>query len=333
MMAGSNALTEFELISRYFSSIGYNSSNTARSAIDLGIGDDCAILSIPPGQRLALSIDTMVAGRHFPEDAAPYDIGQRLLAVSISDLAAMGAKPLAFTLALTVPQVDPQWLEQFSRGLSDAAAVYAIPLIGGDTTQGPLTLSVQVHGSVPINTALLRSGAQIGDAIFVSGCLGDNAAALAMIQGRLEVNEQQRQFLQSRFYQPRARVELGQQLLAIATSAVDISDGLLADLGHICKASAVAARIEQSKLPISIVVTEVACDDALGYALTGGDDYELCFTAAKNKREAIAACSQLLNIPITEIGEITAGSGVSCVDGQGTIVVPEKAGYVHFQSS
>jgi thiamine-monophosphate kinase len=321
-------LTEFELISRYFSAIGPIKS----SSVKLGIGDDCAILSLPVGQQLAMSIDTLVAGRHFPDGAQPYDIARRALAVSVSDLAAMGASPVAFTLALTLPDVDQPWLQQFSAGLRDAADYYQLPLIGGDTTQGMLAITVQVHGSLPQNIALKRSGAKPGDAIFVSGNLGDAAVALTLMQQSFDVTSAQQAFLHSRFYQPQAQLALGQQLLGKASAAIDISDGLLADLGHICKASAVAATLYSQQIPLSDVVKDVVDSQrALYYALTGGDDYELCFTAPVVQRAEIIACGQSLAVPITEVGVIAAGDGVQCIDQAGAIVDFPHSGYQHFQ--
>ena len=338
-MTSTQQLTEFDIISRYFSAIGPESVFSADSSVKnpvspvvVGIGDDCALLSVPVGQVLALSIDTMVAGRHFPIDADGYDVGQRLLAVAISDLAAMGATPLAFTLAITLPAVDNNWLEKFSQGLQSAAQYYQIPLIGGDTTQGPLTLSVQVHGTVPANQALTRAGAQVGDAIFVTGSLGDGAAALAVLENSLEVNSEQRDYLISRFYRPRARVAVGQRLLGIATAAIDISDGLLADLGHIARASAVAATIDISRLPVSTVVKTVASQQSLNYALAGGDDYELCFTASGGQRQQLHDIAQTCNVAITEIGVITVGTGVNCVDAEGAAVHGLSSGYEHFKT-
>ena len=334
-MSESASLTEFELIARYFSDIAcsdIDGSDVASSAVTLGIGDDCALLSVPVGQQLALSIDTLVAGRHFPVDADADDIARRALAVAISDLAAMGASPLAFTLALTLPSAEQPWLQAFSRGLREAAEQYSIPLIGGDTTQGPLTITVQVQGAVPAGTALKRSGAKPGDAIFVSGYLGDAAAALAVLENTLAVNADQQDYLLARFYQPLAKIALGQRLLGIASSAIDISDGLLADLGHIVKASAVAAKIDLQKLPLSWVLNEVvAKDQALNYALNGGDDYELCFTVPLEKRQALLEYCQSIDVPITEIGEVVEGEGIECRDVDDKVVSFARSGYQHFQ--
>lgn len=320
-------LTEFELIARYFAGIGPADANT----LNLGIGDDCALLTVPAGQQLALSIDTLVAGRHFPNSAGAYDIARRALAVSVSDLAAMGASPLAFTLAISLPDTDSRWLEEFSRGLRQAADEYAIPLIGGDTTQGPLTITVQVHGSVAIAKALQRSGARPGDGIYVSGCLGDAAAALQVLEQQLVVSECQQAYLLERFYGPRAQLELGQALLCVASAAIDVSDGLVADLQHITTASQVAACIDSERLPLSEVLQAVLPKaQAIGCALSGGDDYELCFTAAANQHQRLMQLSQQLAIPITRVGRIDSGEGVQCVDGAGKPLLLDRTGYQHF---
>ena len=327
-MSNTGQLTEFDIIARYFSGID---GATNEPSVALGIGDDCALLSLATNQQLALSIDTLVSGRHFPDDANPYQIAQRAVAVSVSDLAAMGAKPLAFTLALTLPSVDTEWLDDFSRGLRLAAEQYKIPLIGGDTTQGSLTITLQVHGSMSSQTVLKRSAARPGDAIFVTGTVGDAAAALAVIEGRLVVDKQQHEFLMQRFYQPTARTDVGQGLLGIANAAVDISDGLLADLGHIATASQLAAIITVDQLPLSTVINQiVAKPQALAYALNGGDDYELCFTVARENIAQVKTLSQQLLLPITEVGTMKAGSGVKCIDGDGNDVVIDATGYQHF---
>jgi thiamine-monophosphate kinase len=332
------SLTEFDIISRFFSDInGLDSRSSAHarsagsSAIMLGVGDDCALLSLPAGQQLALSVDTMVAGRHFPEAAPAFDIARRAVAVAVSDLAAMGARPLAFTLALTLPAVDSAWLQEFSQGLRQAADAYRMPLIGGDTTRGPLTITVQVHGTLPINGGLRRSGGQAGDHVFVTGSLGDAALALQMLQQTIVVDSHQQEYLQQRFYAPSARVNFGEQLLTRATAAIDISDGLLADLGHICKASGLGARIYSERLPLSSVMATLASrSQAMRYALIGGDDYELCFTASAQQRLSLMDCARRLDLAITEIGELVEDEGVVCLDANGQRMVFATTGYQHF---
>ena len=303
--------SEFSLIARYFSSLG------SGSAVNLGVGDDCAILDIPAGRRLATSVDTLVSTVHFPEDAFPEDIGYRAVAVAASDLAAMGASPLAMTLALTLPEADDFWLHSFSQGLGAAVNEYALPLVGGDTTKGPLTITVQVFGCLPQGQALLRSGARPGDLVCVTGTLGDAAGGLAIVQDRWSTSPEHAEFVIDRYYRPTARLALGQQLLGLATSAIDISDGLLADAGHIAAASGVAIHLEPALLPLSPALQSHSDGaQSLAWAVGGGDDYELCFTLPAQ-----------LSIPdgCTCVGEVKVGSGVQC-----DFDVDITAGYRHF---
>ena len=303
--------TEFSIISRYFSSLGRG------EAVDLGVGDDCAILRLPQGQRLATSMDTLVTGVHFPDDAFPEDIGYRAVATAASDLAAMGAKPLAITLALTLPDADDFWLTTFSEGLAAAVAEYHLPLIGGDITKGPLAITVQVFGSLPSGSALLRGGAVPGDKVYVSGTLGDAAGGLAFIQGEWQPEPDYAEYLLARFYRPTARLELGSELLGQATAAIDVSDGLLADAGHIAAASGVKITIEPALVPLSPALkSHVDPVKAVQWALCGGDDYELLFTLP-----ALAAAPQ----GCTHIGEVTQGAGVDC-----TTDIDILPGYRHF---
>lgn len=322
------------MIARYFSQGLLDSS---AGLIDVGIGDDCAVLSVPAGQRLALSMDTLVAGRHFPHDAMADDIAYRAVAVAASDLAAMGATPLAATLALTLPSADQVWIKSFSQGLGAALRDCQLSLIGGDTTQGPLCISVQVHGLLPNEKSLLRSGAQIGDSIFVSGCLGDAAAALALFSQQLHTDTAGQEYLQQRFYRPQPRLALGQALLSVASSAIDISDGLLADLGHITARSGVAARIYSERLPLSRVLS--AHPDraqAFSWALAGGDDYELCFTVSPRHLSTLESVASQCNISLTAIGTILPASsgrpenGVECIGSDGKPVTIAVSGYQHF---
>ena len=304
-------VSEFSIISRYFSSLGRG------DAVDLGVGDDCAILRIQPDKRLATSMDTLVAGVHFPDDAFPEDIGYRAVAVAASDLAAMGASPLAMTVALTLPEADEFWLTTFSEGLATAVKQYRLPLIGGDTTKGPLAITVQVFGSLPANSALLRSGAAPGDKLYVSGTLGDAAGGLAFIQEQWQPGPEHAEFVLKRFYRPSARLELGGELLASATSAIDISDGLLADAGHIAAASGVKIVIESGLLPLSAALrSHHSSEQVLNWALCGGDDYELCFTLPSDA---------LIPAGCTLIGFVTDGEGVVC---DANVDIP--IGYRHF---
>ena len=303
--------SEFDLIYRYFSSLG------AGPAVDLSVGDDCAILRLEPNERLATSVDTMVEGVHFPDDMFPEDIGFRAVSVAVSDLAAMGARPIGMTVALTLPEADEFWINTFSQGLAQAVSEYKLPLVGGDTTRGPLTISVQVMGALPADKALLREGAQVGDLVYVSGTLGDAAGALAFLNGEWHPEPDAAEFLLQRFHRPRARVELGRELLGKATSAIDISDGLLADAGHIAAASGVSIDIECGRVPLSSALnSHPDSETKLKWALSGGDDYELCLTLPEEATTP-EGC--------TRIGRVTKGQGVK-VDQD----IDFTAGYQHF---
>lgn len=303
--------SEFSLIYRYFSALGRG------DAVDLGVGDDCAILRLNPGERLATSIDTLVAGVHFFPDSFPEDIGYRCVAVALSDLAAMGARPLGMTLALTLPDPDEFWLHAFSEGVAQASTQYALPLVGGDTTAGPLTITVSVMGAVPLDTALLRSGARVGDQLCVSGTLGDAAAAVAFLRGEWQPGADAGEFLLQQFNRPQVPVALGQRLQGWATAAIDISDGLLADAGHIANASGVRLEIEPDALPLSAALAAVDDREAvLRWALAGGDDYELCFTLP---------AGAVLPQGVTCIGAVTDGEGVDC-----GLAIDFPPGYQHF---
>ena len=304
-------VSEFTLIYRYFSALGRG------EAVDLSVGDDCAILHLAPGERLATSVDTMVAGVHFPLDSFPEDIGFRAVSAAASDLAAMGARPLGMTLALTLPEADELWLHAFSEGIAAAAAECQLPLVGGDTTRGPLTITVQVLGALPAARALLRGGASQGDTVYVSGSLGDAAAALAVLAGEWLPGPEDAEYLLDRFNRPRARIALGRELLGRATAAIDISDGLLADAGHIAAASGVKIRIDPALLPLSpALASHPSREQVLRWALSGGDDYELCFCLPAGESPP-AGC--------TRIGQVEAGSGVDC-----GLDIDTAAGYQHF---
>ena len=304
-------VAEFSLIYRYFSHLGRG------DAVDLSVGDDCAILRLQAGERLATSVDTMVEGVHFPQDTFPEDIGFRAVSTAASDLAAMGARPLCMTVALTLPVADELWLHAFSEGLAAAVSEYHLPLVGGDTTRGPLAISVQVLGALPSGQALLRNGARVGDEVYVSGTLGDAAAALAFIAQEWRPGAEHAEYLLERFNRPRARLELGMQLLGTATAAIDVSDGLLADAAHIAAASGVKITIDPDRLPLSPALC--SCEDReaiVRWALTGGDDYELCF------------CLPAGSVPppgTTRIGKVEAGAGVDC-----GLDFETPRGYQHF---
>ena len=303
--------SEFTLIYRYFSALG------GGSAVDLSVGDDCAILRLETGERLATSVDTMVAGVHFPEDSFPEDVGFRAASVAASDLAAMGARPLGMTVALTLPEADEFWLNAFSQGLAAAVSEYELPLVGGDTTRGPLTITVQVMGALPAGQALLRGGARVGDQVYVSGNLGDAAGALAFLQGQWQPEPDAAEYLLDRFNRPRARILLGRDLLGRATAAIDISDGLLADAGHIAAASGAKIVIEPDLLPRSAALSSHESPaQVIRWALAGGDDYELCFCLPAGEQPP-ADC--------TLIGRVVPGEGVDC-----GLEVDIPGGYQHF---
>lgn len=315
---------EFDLIQRYFDRV------VNGRGVELGIGDDCALLSVPEGHQLAVSMDTLVADVHFPADADPELIAERALRVNLSDLAAMGATPLWFTLGLTLPSSDPDWLESFSRGLFAAANEFNCTLVGGDTTRGPLSLTLQVHGSVDANLALRRSGAGVGDLVCVTGNLGDGAAALALIQDSLWAGDDASAYLLERFYRPRPQLAEGQLLLGIASAALDISDGLVADLGHICQRSRVGAVIDIDRLPLSSALkANVEHDKATSWALAGGDDYQLCFTVPQAKYSALQSLIESDQLQASVIGEVVEGNAVICRE-HGIEVNIAATGYNHF---
>lgn len=324
------ALNEFSLIEKYFSCFGKG------EGVALGIGDDAALLELPAGEQLVASVDTLVSGVHFPADAAPADIARRALRVNLSDLAAMGATPRWFTLALTIPGVKEDWLSAFSAALAEEAAEFGCALVGGDTTAGLLTLSLNVLGSVPQGKALQRSGAQPGDHIYVTGCLGDAAAALNFIKGFSLKPYKDGDYLLQRFYQPTPRLVEGQKLRGIASAALDVSDGLLADLGHIVRQSGVGAEIHSDRLPLSAALQtlsdqkEVGQQQVLRWALTGGDDYELCFTVPEKKLDVLEAMIALGELDATAIGRIIDGDAVACLDDEGKPLLFDSDGYQHF---
>ncbi len=329
MTRGGAPLGEFELIERFFQRPLATPEVSESGRILLGIGDDCAVLEIASGRQLAFSIDTLVEGVHFLSSLPAEALGWRALAVNISDLAAMGADPWCFTLALTLPTVEQGWLEGFSRGLFKLAERFGMRLVGGDTTRGPRSLTIQVQGTVP-GAALTRSGARPGDLVLVSGTLGDAAAALRWLDQPETQDTEHQRFLRHRYMYPEPRVALGRSLRGIASAAIDISDGLLADLGHICRRSGVAARVDSRTLPLSPALrSELAPTDAMRCALGGGDDYELCFTVPPERLEQIRHWLDQGRISL--IGEITAGSGLQVCNTQGVWGVPEPSGYRHFE--
>lgn len=323
------ACGEFSLIARYFDRV-----RSSRRDVETGIGDDCALLSVAEKQLLAISTDTLVSGIHFLADIDPRDLGYKALAVNLSDLAAMGADPAWLTLAITLPEVDESWLEAFSDSLFEQLDYYDMQLIGGDTTRGPLSLTLGIHGLVPAGRALKRSGARPGDWIYVTGTPGDSAAGLAILQNRLSVADAaQADYLLNRHLRPRPRVLHGQALRDLASSAIDLSDGLISDLGHILKASDCGARITLESLPYSdAMLANVDPQQALHWALSGGEDYELCFTVPELNRGVLDVAIGNLGVPFTCIGQIgPASEGLLFVQDGRPVDISVK-GYDHFAS-
>jgi len=315
--------SEFDLIARHF-------MRPAANAV-LGVGDDCALLQVTNGMDLAVSTDTMVSGTHFFPEVDPEHLGHKSLAVNLSDIAAMGAMPYWATLALTLPTVDHDWLAAFAKGFFDLAEEFNVSLVGGDTTRGPLSLTVTIMGEVPAGAALRRSGAKAGNDIWVSGHLGDAALAVAHRKGLIKLDEADVEEALMHLYEPMPRVQLGQALRGQATAAIDISDGLLGDLGHICRLSGVGATVELARIPLSdIAAKHIESDAGRTAVVAGGDDYELCFTAPANSRESIADLTNMLGIPLTRIGQIKRGKGVSLLGGDGKAVKVDGRGYDHF---
>lgn len=302
----------------------------ARQDVELGIGDDGAVLVPPPGRRLIAVVDTLVAGVHFPADLPACFIGHRALAVNLSDMAAMGGTPAWMTLALTVPVSDRAWLDAFRNGFFALADVWEVVLVGGDTTRGPLTVSVQLLGFAPSGGWLSRATAAPGDAVFVSGTLGDAAAGLAILQTAGGGLSAEAHHLVERFRRPEPRINEGRSLLELASAAIDVSDGFAADLGKLAAASGVGAVIETARLPVSAALR--ACHQAgetRRLALEGGDDYELCFTVPPRRADALAGVAANWPCGCTRVGEIVAGAGVRCVDARGR-AVRVAGGYDHF---
>ena len=314
-------MAEFDLIARIRQRVA------ERADVALGIGDDCALLLPPPGMQLAVTMDTLNAGVHFPADAAPFDIGWKSLAVNLSDLAAMGAQPAWCTLSLTLPQADPAFVEGFVDGFFALAAVHGIGLVGGDTTGGPLAVSITAHGHVEPAAALRRDGARPGDALWVSGCLGDAAAGL----DEWRAGGPRDPVLRGRMERPQPRVALGRALRGVASACIDVSDGLLADLAHVCRASAVAAVVEADALPTSPSLrARLPAARCRELAAAGGDDYELCFTAPAGAEAAVLAAGERGGVAVTRIGRIEPGAGLRCVLADGAPWQPPRTGWEHF---
>jgi len=318
---------EFDLIRRYF-----QDATNRRDDVTLGIGDDCALLQVPPGQELAVSLDTLVCGRHFVQDVDPEALGHKALAVNLSDLAAMGAAPAWVTLGLTLPQADEHWLAGFMRGFGALAGEYGVQLVGGDTTRGPLAVTVQVHGFAPAGEALRRGGANSGDLVYLSGTVGDAGLALLAQQG-LYVRQGALAHLVQRLDRPTPRVKLGIALRAYASAAIDLSDGLGGDLNHICEASGLGASLYLDRLPLSDAVRDYVAETGdWSVPVSSGDDYELAFTIPADRQGEFEAAAVNFDVPVTQIGIMEKGRGVRGIHPDGQIIDEVAVGYDHFQA-
>ncbi|WP_151447419.1 thiamine-phosphate kinase [Lacisediminimonas profundi] len=320
-------LSEFELIDRYF-----NRPLQPGGRIALGIGDDCALLAPSPGMQLAISTDMLVEGRHFFPDVDVASLGHKSLAVNLSDLAAMGAKPLAFTLALSLPSADEAWLAAFSGGLFALADQSGCALVGGDTTQGPLNICITVFGEVPLAQALRRSAARAGDDIWVSGALGDARLALAGHRNELTLDELSMQQAEPRLLRPAPRVSLGIALRGIAHAAIDVSDGLCGDLGHIMEQSGIGATVDVDAVPAGPALQRQPADRRRKFSLAGGDDYELCFTAPASARNEVQAAARAAATPVTRIGVMDSTPGLRLQDASGRPLTLDLHSFDHFTS-
>lgn len=315
--------SEFDLIARFF-------TRPAPGAV-LGVGDDAALMRVSSGMELTVSSDMLVAGRHFLPDADPYQLGHKALAVNLSDLAAMGASPRWATLSLALPEADEAWLAPFSQGFFELAQRHGVDLVGGDTTRGPLNLCITILGEVPMGQALRRDGAQAGDDVWVSGSLGGAALGLRHLLGETRLTVEEQASCLERLHTPQPRLELGQALLGLAHGAIDISDGFMADLGHILARSGTGAEIHMEQLPAHpAVAARMASPLAQQCLLAGGDDYELCFTAAPGRAQAILAAGARSGVSVARVGRITQDSGLRIIRADGQAVARELRGYDHF---
>lgn len=329
------AVSEFNLIKAYFNRPGLIPSLEQSARIPLGIGDDCALIDLPPEKLLAVSMDTLIADVHFPAKADPNLIAQRALAVNLSDLAAMGAEPLAFTLALSLPNADEVWLQAFSLGLENSIQTYDCPLIGGDITKGPLSITIQVHGMLDKGKVLTRSGANVGDRVYVSGALGAAGLALSFMSNGMTLDKPDTKELYDAYYQPTPQLVLGQSIVGIASAAIDISDGLMADLSHITEQSAVGIELEAKAIPVAKVVKNFMAtmgdkSKGLNLALTAGDEYQLAITVTEDKQAELEQKAAEIKVPLTLIGRVVKGSRVKCLNIDGQEVEVASLGYQHF---
>lgn len=319
-MAASSASGEFDLIARI------RARAATRADVVLGIGDDAALLAVPPGMQLVVTADTLNVGVHFFDDVAPADLGWKALAVNLSDLAAMGARPAWCTLSLSLPQAEADWIDGFLDGFLELAAQHGIALVGGDTTRGPLSVSITAMGHVEAGHALRRDGARVGDEVWVTGTPGDAGAALQSLLSGAAVERA----LRARLDRPTPRVEAGRGLLGLATACVDVSDGLLADLAHLCARSGVGAQVQLDQLPVSRALSRFKPQVRWAWQAGGGDDYELCFTAAPQRADEVRAALDFAGVPGARIGHIVAGQGVRALDPSGAPWLAPRAGYDHF---
>jgi thiamine-monophosphate kinase len=318
-------MREFDFINQYLC------REIKRKDVHLGIGDDCALLKVPSEQCLAVTMDTLIEGIHFPPDCTPEDIAHKAIVVNLSDLAAMGAEPSWLTLALTLPDANEEWVRRFADSLFTQAEYFGVEVVGGDTTQGPLSVTIQAHGFVPEEKAIKRSGAKPGDLIYVTGTLGDAGLGLDLIQKNKQVRHPENmEYLLRRLNRPQPRVAAGISLRSKATAAIDLSDGLAADLGHICKDSHVGAKLQLDKLPLSDeILDEIGYDEAINYALTSGDDYELCFTVPEEFVSPVEVSMAGVGVNFSQIGRIVPGSGIEYYRGDEKVDM-QVQGYEHF---
>ena len=319
-------MNEFELIREFF-----GSQPVTRPDVVLGIGDDAALLNVPDDHELVVTTDMLVAGVHFPDTTDPCSIGHKSLAVNLSDLAAMGATPAWFTLNLSLPQADAVWLREFSQGMFALARQYDVALVGGDTTRGPLTIGIQAMGFVPRFQALTRAGSRPGDHIYVTGQLGEAALGLMQVQGKIDLPEEYQGPVIARLNRPLPRIAAGIALRGVASACIDISDGLSADLGHILEASQVGARIQLVRLPLSPAYDAVFGEVGWEPALSGGDDYELCFTVPAERETELRRAAARLGVACAQIGEIETHLGLRTVGAHGQLYTPATRGYDHFR--
>lgn len=320
-------MKEFELIKHFFAE-----QLVKRKDVILGIGDDCAVVASTENQDIVVTTDTLVAGVHFPLETTPRAIGHKAVAVNLSDIAAMGAKPSWLSLAITLSEVDEGWLSEFCVGVFELCEYYNVQLVGGDTTQGPLSITITAQGLTPEGKYLSRSGAKAGDWLYVTGDLGDAALALQHYKGQVSINSDYIKAIQTKLDFPRPRVLVGQSLREYASSAIDLSDGLLADLGHICKASNVGANIVLDDIPLSDgMLDTLSFDDAIDLALSGGDDYELLFTVSEDNKVGMETALSHVGIPVTCIGQINASQAISTTMNSKPISI-KASGFEHFST-